>query len=414
MQFEVVTLFPEMFDSFLRASLLGKAVAAGRVEVAFVNPRDFTTDKHRSVDDAPYGGGAGMVMRAEPLVAAIEAATLARGPAHRVLLTPAGPPLTHARVRALAAMPRVLLVCGRYEGVDERVRQLAIDEELSVGDFVLSGGEVAAMAVIDAVSRLVPGVLGDPASAEEESFARGQLEAPCYTRPPELRGLRVPEVLLSGDHGRVRAWRDAEGRARTRRARPDLMPDEIAARTYACLLHHPVLDKEGRVVTTAVTNLDVHDIARAARTFGLAGYFVVTPIEAQRALVARIVGHWTEGAGREHTTKRTEALELVSIVPALADAVARVTERHGGAPFVAATGARPRPDGLPPAELLRRTGSRPLLLLFGTGWGLAPDVFLNVDAILAPIIGASEYNHLSVRSAVAIILDRLFGFRERF
>src|SRR5262249_26800590 len=251
-------------------------------------------------------------------------------------------------------------------------------------------------------------------SAEEESFARGLLEAPCYTRPPELRGLRVPEVLLSGDHARIRAWREAEGRARTRRVRPDLVADEIAARTHVCLLHHPVLDKDGQVVTTAITNLDIHDIARASRTFGLAGYFVVTPIEAQRALVARIVGHWTEGAGREHTTKRTEALELVTIVPALADAIARVAERHGAAPHVAATGARPRPGAVPSAELLRRAGSRPLLLLFGTGWGLAPDIFLSVDSVLDPILGAGEYNHLSVRSAVAIILDRLFGFRERF
>ena len=257
-------------------------------------------------------------------------------------------------------------------------------------------------------------MLGDPASVEDESFARGLLEAPCYTRPPELRGLRVPEVLLSGDHGKIRAWRDAEGRSRTRRTRPDLLGDEIAARTYVCLLHHPVLDKEGQVVTTAVTNLDIHDIARASRTFGLAGYFVVTPIELQQKLVARIVGHWTEGAGREHTTKRTEALELVSIVPALADAIARVTERHGAAPYVAATGARPRPDVISPPELLQRAGSRPLLLLFGTGWGLAPDVFMNVDSVLAPIVGAGEYNHLSVRSAVAIILDRLLGFRERF
>jgi tRNA (guanine37-N1)-methyltransferase len=414
MHFEIVTLFPEMFDSFLRASLLGKAIAAGVVGVTFVNPRDFTADKHRSVDDAPYGGGAGMVMRAEPLVAAIEAAVAARGPAHRVLLTPAGAPLTHARARALAAMPRVLLVCGRYEGVDERVRELAIDEEISVGDYVLSGGEVAAMAVIDAVARLVPGVLGDPASVEEESFAHGLLEAPCYTRPPELRGLRVPDVLLSGDHGKIRAWRDAAARARTRRVRPDLVAGDAAARTYACLVHHPVLDKDGQIVTTAVTNLDIHDIARASRTFGLAGYFVVTPIELQRQLVARIVGHWTTGAGRESTTKRTEALELVSIVPALADAAAAVTARHRDPPFVAATGSRLRPGSIGPAELLRRVGSRPLLLLFGTGWGLAPEIFVNAHAVLDPIAGGGEYNHLSVRSAVAIILDRLFGFRERF
>src|SRR5262249_30242945 len=159
-------------------------------------------------------------------------AVAARGPAHRVLLTPAGAPLDHARVRALAAMPRVLLVCGRYEGIDERVRALAIDEEISVGDFVLSGGEVAALAVIDAVARLVPPVRAAPVPAEKESFARGLLGAPSSAPPPELRGLRAPGVLLSGDPARTRAGRGAEGRARPRRVRPDLVADEIAARTH--------------------------------------------------------------------------------------------------------------------------------------------------------------------------------------
>jgi len=224
MSFEVVTLFPEMFRSFLEASLLGKAVAAGLVQVHFTDPRDHTHDKHRSVDDAPYGGGAGMVMKAPPLVEAIEAVAAARGPAHRVLLTPAGRPFTQARAHDLVQRGRVLLVCGRYEGIDDRVRELVIDEELSLGDFVLSGGEAAAMAIIDAVARLVPGVLGDHTSTEEESFAEeGLLEYPQFTRPPEYRGLRVPEVLLSGDHEKVRRWRRAEAEARTRARRPDLV-----------------------------------------------------------------------------------------------------------------------------------------------------------------------------------------------
>jgi tRNA (guanine37-N1)-methyltransferase len=223
MQFEVITIFPEMFASVLAAGVLGKGIAAGLVDVGFTNPRDFTTDRHRSVDDAPYGGGVGMVMRVEPLVAAVEAVVAARGPAHRVLLSPAGRPLTQARVRELAALPRVALVCGRDEGVDERVRELVIDEELSVGDFVLSGGEIAALAVIDAVARYVPGVLGEPASVDEESFSGGLLEAPCYTRPAEFRGLKVPEVLLSGHHERIKTWRAAEARARTERVRPDLL-----------------------------------------------------------------------------------------------------------------------------------------------------------------------------------------------
>ena len=220
--FEVVTIFPEMFASFLAAGVLGKAIERGLVRVSFTDPRDFTQDRHRTVDDAPYGGGVGMVMKAPPLVLAIEAAICARGPAHRVLLSPAGAPLRQEHVVDLSRLPRVLLVCGRYEGIDERVRDLAIDEELSVGDFVLSGGEVAAMAVIDAVARHVPGVLGDAASVTEESFSSGLLEYPQYTRPPEFRGLTVPEVLLSGNHERIRAWRRDEAIRRTRERRPDL------------------------------------------------------------------------------------------------------------------------------------------------------------------------------------------------
>jgi tRNA (guanine37-N1)-methyltransferase len=223
MDFEIVTLFPEMFASLLEASLLGKAIAAGRIRVLLTNPRDFTADRHRSVDDAPYGGGVGMVLRPEPLVEAIEAILATRGPAHRILFSPAGTPLRQARVRELSALPRLLLVCGRYEGIDERVRELAIDEELSVGDFVLTGGELAAMAVIDSVSRYVPGVLGEATSTDEESFSRDLLEYPQYTRPPEYRGLRVPDVLLSGNHAKIREFREAESLARTRARRPDLL-----------------------------------------------------------------------------------------------------------------------------------------------------------------------------------------------
>jgi hypothetical protein len=190
----------------------------------------------------------------------------------------------------------------------------------------------------------------------------------------------------------------------------------FAARAYAALVHHPVLEKGGRVVTTAVTNLDVHDIARASRTFGLAGYFVVTPIAAQQRLVEEIIGHWTSGAGREHNDKRTDALELVRVVPSLEAAAQAIAARHGALPVQVATGARPR-DGVSGYRALRaarEADPRATLLVFGTGWGLAEPVFEVADAVLAPIKGpgAGEYNHLSVRSAVAIVLDRLFGSYE--
>lgn len=222
MRFDVVTLFPEMFDSFLASGLTDRAIAGGLVEVRLTTPRDFTTDRHRTVDDAPYGGGSGMVMMVPPIAAALDRIDVDAGSrAHRVLLSPQGRPFRQADAVRLAQRPAVALVCGRYEGFDERVRSV-VDEEISLGDFVLLGGEVAAMAVIEACARLIPGVLGNQASLVEESHGAGVLEYPQYTRPLEFRGMTVPDVLRSGHHGRVARWRRKEALRRTRDRRPDL------------------------------------------------------------------------------------------------------------------------------------------------------------------------------------------------
>jgi len=225
MKVNVLTLFPEFFTSPLDTSLVGKAIVDGHLDVTLNNPRDYAAGVHRQVDDAPYGGGAGMVMMVEPLAAALEPFE----GTHRVFFTPAGAPLTQATLDRFAAMDEITMVCGRYEGVDERVVEHLIDEEISLGDFVLLGGEVAALAVIEGVTRLIPGVVGNPDSTEHESFRHGQLEEPQYTRPAEFRGWQVPEVLLSGDHGRIAAWRADQRDARTRRRRPDLLDDGVTS-----------------------------------------------------------------------------------------------------------------------------------------------------------------------------------------
>lgn len=222
MRFDILTLFPEFFISPLRQSLIGKAVAMGVLSVNTYNPRDFTTDKHRTTDDAPYGGGHGMVMKVEPVVRALEALK-AEGPKARVILTtPQGVPMNHGLAGELSREGRLIIVCGRYEGVDERIRAF-VDTEISIGDFVLTGGEVAALAIIDAVGRLIPAVLGEPGSAESDSFSDGLLEYPQYTRPEDFRGLKVPEVLLSGNHAVIERWRRIESLLRTARRRPDLI-----------------------------------------------------------------------------------------------------------------------------------------------------------------------------------------------
>ena len=222
---DVVTIFPALFEPLLRESILGAAVASGQVEVAVHDLRRWTTDRHQVVDDAPYGGGPGMVMKPEPLVAAIEALAGPKGPertAWVVLMSPQGRRLDQGDLAGLAERDALVVVCGRYEGIDQRVIELAVDEELSIGDYVLSGGEVPAMVVIEGVTRLLPGVLGNPDSAKFESFQEGLLEGPQYTRPAQFRGRSVPEILLSGDHGAVARWRAEQARATTRSRRPDL------------------------------------------------------------------------------------------------------------------------------------------------------------------------------------------------
>ena len=223
MHIDILTLFPDMFDGPLTESILKRAQERDLITVRRHNIRDYTTDKHHSVDDTPYGGGGGMVMMPGPLVAAVEAVRGDDTQVPVILLTPQGRVFTQRVAQELAAHPRLILVCGRYEGVDERVRKLVITDEISIGDFVLTGGELAAMVIVDVVARLIPGVLGARWAAEEDSHAMGLLEYPHYTRPPVFRGIAVPEVLLSGDHRAVEAWRRREAIRRTWQRRPDLL-----------------------------------------------------------------------------------------------------------------------------------------------------------------------------------------------
>src|SRR3954453_11350251 len=223
----VLTLFPEMFPGPLGVSLAGKALASGLWSLEARDIRESATDRHRSVDDFPAGGGPGMVLRPDVLASAIDAADISAD-RPRLLMSPRGRPLTQSRIVELAAGPGPLIVCGRFEGIDQRVIEARGLEEVSMGDYVLSGGEIAAMAVIDACVRLLPGVMGKEASGAEESFSEGLLEYPQYTRPQEFEGQTIPEVLLSGDHARVAAWRRAEAEALTRARRPDLWRDPLS------------------------------------------------------------------------------------------------------------------------------------------------------------------------------------------
>jgi tRNA (guanine37-N1)-methyltransferase len=224
MKFDVVTIFPRMIAAGMAEGVVGRGIERGLLDVRVHDLRDHTTDRHRSVDDVPYGGGPGMVMKVEPFVRVVAHIAAERGtPDVVVMLTPQGTPFSQAAAERLAGLGHVVLLCGRYEGVDERVSESVVTEEISIGDYVLSGGEIAALAVVDAVGRLVPGVVGDAQSVREDSFSRGLLDYPHYTRPAEFAGHTVPEVLLSGHHGDVRKWRRRAAIARTFARRPELL-----------------------------------------------------------------------------------------------------------------------------------------------------------------------------------------------
>jgi len=223
MRFDIITIFPELFTGVLECGILGRARRSRRVTVRLVNLREFTSDRHKSVDDRPYGGGAGMVLLAEPLFAAIEHCRREGGASMVVLLTPQGKTWNQAMAAEFALLEHVILVCGRYEGVDQRVIDSMVDREVSVGDFVLSGGEIPAMVILDSVVRLLPGALSCEESARSESFTTGLLDFPQYTRPAECRGMTVPEVLLSGNHAEIERWRTARALEKTRKSRPELL-----------------------------------------------------------------------------------------------------------------------------------------------------------------------------------------------
>ena len=416
MHFSVITLFPEIFESPLAHSILKRAREKQLVSIDLVDLRDYTRDRHRTADDYPYGGGQGMVLKPEPLIEAIENCRSRLDNPRVVLLSPRGRVFDQDLAAATLRHPEIVLVCGRYEGFDERVVGYT-DDILSIGDYTLSGGEIPALTVIDAVARLVPGVLGNEQSPREESFVDGLLEYPQYTRPAEYRGMKVPEVLLSGDHEEIRRWRRRMSVETTARLRPDLLAKAPAedvrprANVYVALLHYPVSDRRGDTVTSSITNLDIHDIARTCRTYGVAGFYVVNPVKTLQKLAAKIIEHWDRGYGSSYNSSRREALSLVRLSDTLDDAVADVQEKCGTAPRLVATSARTGPGtdritfGTMREMLIE--DDVPCMILLGTGWGLADAVFARSDLVLEPIAGQDDYNHLSVRAASAIMLDRI-------
>ncbi|MDR2054281.1 MAG: tRNA (guanosine(37)-N1)-methyltransferase TrmD [Desulfovibrio sp.] len=425
--FHLITLFPEFFDSPLRAGLLGQARQRGLVEFSFHNPRDFSAGKFRHIDDRPYGGGPGMVMQGPPVAAALR--DVAR-PGRILLLSPGGRPFTQDFAGELAGEQDITLVCGRYEGLDARLGNIFTITPACVGEAVLNGGEAAALTVIEATARLIPGFMGKAESAREESFAGGLLEYPQYTRPAELEGHPVPEILLSGHHARIARWRRDKALAATLNMRPDLLasaplsredatalaeiPRERPGRNLSfCLLHYPVmLDKKNSGVSS-LTNLDIHDIARISRSYAMGPFYVVTPLSDQRRLLEDILRYWTCGPAAASNPDRARALACVRPAASLEEAAARLGEHAGVTPRLVASSAswpakKNAPVPLAPRDVRDWCRNGPVLLCFGTAKGLAREAFARCEGVLRPLRFLDD-NHLSVRSAAAIFADRILG-----
>ncbi|MTJ91656.1 MAG: tRNA (guanosine(37)-N1)-methyltransferase TrmD [Desulfovibrio sp.] len=430
-RFHIVTLFPEFFESPLSTALMGRAREAGIVDCSFHDPRQFSTDKHRHVDDRPYGGGPGMVMQGEPLAHALRSI---ERPGRMLFMAPGGRPLTQDMVRELAHEEDLTIVCGRYEGIDARLLQLFPLEPVSVGDIVLNGGESAALSVLEAVSRLMPGFMGKEESGEDESFSHGLLEYPHYTRPENFEGLPVPEVLQSGDHARIACWRRQESVRATLRMRPEMLneaplyredvqtladtPRERPGRNLSfCLVHYPVSLGPKKTGASSLTNLDIHDIARISRSYAMGFFYPVTPLRDQLRVLEEILRHWTRGPGGTGNADRAQALGLVQPATSLEEAVAHMTAQHGTRPRLVASsavwpakGKASKPERMPmtPRDVRRWCDQGPVMLCLGTAQGLAPEVLEQCEGTLRPVRFLG-YNHLSVRSAAAILADRILG-----
>ncbi|WP_374281812.1 tRNA (guanosine(37)-N1)-methyltransferase TrmD [Desulfovibrio sp.] len=430
-RFHLVTLFPEFFDSPLSTALMGRAREAGVVDCSFHDPRQFSTDKHRHVDDRPYGGGPGMVMQGEPLARALRSI---ERPGRMLFMAPGGRPLTQQMVRELAHEEDLTIVCGRYEGIDARLLQLFPLEPVSVGDIVLNGGESAALSVIEAVARLMPGFMGKEESGDDESFSHGLLEYPHYTRPENFEGLTVPEVLQSGDHARIARWRRQESVRTTLRVRPEMLneaplyredvqtlaetPRERPGRNLSfCLVHYPVSLGPKKIGASSLTNLDIHDIARISRSYAMGSFYPVTPLHDQLRVLEEILRHWTRGPGGIGNADRAQALGLVQPATSLEEAVAHMTAQHGTRPRLVASsavwparGKASKPECMPmtPRDVRRWCDQGPVMLCLGTAQGLAPEVLEQCEGTLRPVRFLG-YNHLSVRSAAAILADRILG-----
>jgi tRNA (guanine37-N1)-methyltransferase len=416
LRYQILTLFPELFNEFKSTALIGRGVKNSLIDIELIHIREFAVNTQGQVDDTPYGGGSGMILRVDAAVPAIEHAKRKDPDAKVILFSPSGQMLKQNLAKELireqsSKNAGFILLCPRYEGIDKRVADNWVDLEISIGDYLLMGGEIPAMTFMESTARLIPGILGNPNSIVEESFSNALLEYPQYTKPSEYRGEKVPDILLSGNHKAIEKWRYEQSVKHTIEKRPELLGDKISAKVFIALLHHPVTNKQGDTITSSITNIDLHDIARSAKTYGIERFYAAHPVKLMRRLALKICEHWETGYGATYNPNRSEALNILSVVSDFDDILMDIQASTGLLPKLIVTSAKPSDKQInyPKMRAILASSNDPYLIIFGTGWGLGTEIMERADYYLEPVSGHSNYNHLSVRAAAANVLDRLLS-----
>lgn len=428
MNISILTVFSDLYDSFLKTSLVGRAQEKSLVHFDVQSFFSYVAPKER-IDAPLFGHGSGMVIRPDVIEKAIDDKESKHGSAFKVFFSPQGKKVTQKVLRDITkkVMDRghLMIIAGRYEGMDARVEEVYADEILSIGDFVVMGGDIPAMLFLEGLLRLMPGVVGKQESIEEESFSGPFVDYPVYTAPLTWKDRTVPDVIRSGNHAAMAKWRNDSAiatsvmhhfqwvRSHTITAEQKKEVKKIMPHHYVALMHGDVLiGDDKKAGTTSVTSIDIHDIARASKTYGIEGFFIVTPLIDQQKIARTMLNFWQTGVGVEYNPHRHEAVNLVEIKDNIQAAVEAVELKEGVKPLVIATSARqPALESIISFYDQEKVWAhkRPVLFLFGTGRGITDELLARCDYVLMPIDGFTEFNHLSVRSAAAIVLDRWFG-----
>src|SRR4030095_6296305 len=432
MNISILTVFDQLYEPFVHTSLVGRAQEKGIVHIDVQSFFAYVQPKER-IDAPTYGPGAGMLIRPDVVQKAIEDKEALHGKAFKIFFSPQGEKIDQRVFETISARAQacghLMVIPARYEGMDARVEAEYADMILSVGDFVLMGGDIPAMMLIEGVLRLIPQVVGKTESVCRESFNGPFVDFPSYTEPLEWKGMRVPDVVRSGNHGAIEQWRNERAVTKTvyqhfswlRSQELSHYDKQLAQRSipphYVALMHSDVLIvQERKQGVTSVTSIDIHDIARSSKTYGIMEFFIVTPLLDQQKIVQTMLDFWKKGVGFEYNRCRYDAIQLVQLSDSLNAVVRTIEEKEGKKPLIVATSAQ-LTDAQDVVSFYDQkkvwAGDRPVLILFGTGQGLSPSVIERCDYLLLPINGFSEFNHLSVRSAVAIVLDRWLGINQK-